>query len=318
MKKLLVLVGILLVAVASIGFWWANGLLPVNQNDKTPRIFVVNKGEGVREIANHLKAQKLIKDPIVFFLFTRVQGLDKQIQAGDFRINPSMNAQEIANNLTHGILDIWITVPEGQRALEIAQSLKEKIPGYKSTWDDILVQNEGYLFPDTYLIPKDADINFIINLFKNNFKNKYSTLDASKTRLTKEQIVIVASLVEREAKNDTDRALVASVILNRLDIGMKLDIDATVQYALGYQADEKRWWKKGLTSDDLKINSSYNTYKVAGLPPTPISNPGLASLNAVINPANTNYLFYMTDAKGVNHYAENISQHNENIKKFGL
>lgn len=318
MKKLLVLVGILLAAVTSIGFWWTNGLLPVNRNDKTPSIFVVNKGEGVREIANHLKAQKLIRDPIVFFLFTRVQGLDKQIQAGDFRINPSMNAQEIANNLTHGVLDIWITVPEGQRALEIAQNLKEKIPGYKSTWDNILVQNEGYLFPDTYLIPKDADIDFIINLFKNNFKNKYSTLDTSKTRLTKEQIVIVASLVEREAKNDTDRALVASVILNRFDIGMKLDIDATVQYALGYQADQKRWWKKGLTADDLKINSLYNTYKVAGLPPTPISNPGLASLNAVINPANTNYLFYMTDAKGVNHYAENIDQHNENIKKFGL
>ena len=318
MKRLIVVVIILLVGIAATGFWWTNGLLPANTKDKTPVIFVVNKGEGVREIANHLKSEKLIRDPIVFFLLTRMQGSDKQIQAGDFRINASLTTQEIASNLTHGTLDIWVTIPEGQRALEIAQSLKNKLPGYKASWDEELIKNEGYLFPDTYLIPRDADIKFIINLLTNNFKNKYSTLDASQNGLTQNQVVIIASMVEREAKNDTDRPRIASVILNRLNIGMKLDIDATIQYALGYQPEQKRWWKKGLTTDDLKLNSLYNTYKVAGLPPTPISNPGLASLNAVINPAKTNYLFYMTDSKGINHYAETISQHNENIKKFGL
>ena len=318
MKKLIVLVAILLIAIAGTGFWWSNGLLPANSSNKTPVIFIVKKGEGVREIANHLKSQNLIKDPIVFFLFTRIQGLDKQIEAGDFRINPSMSAEDIANNLTHGTLDIWVTIPEGQRALEIAQTLKDKLPGYQDSWNDILVKNEGYLFPDTYLIPRDADINFIVNLMTNNFKSKYSTLGAlGKSSLTQNQIVIVASLVEREAKNDTDRPLVASVILNRLNIGMKLDIDATIQYALGYQADQKRWWKKDLTTDDLSLNSPYNTYKVSGLPPTPISNPGLASLNAVVNPANTNYLFYMTDSKGITHFAATIEEHNANIKKFG-
>jgi UPF0755 protein len=98
---------------------------------------------------------------------------------------------------------------------------------------------------------------------------------------------------------------------------MKLDIDATVQYALGYQEDEKRWWKKGLTLEDLKINSPYNTYRVAGLPPTPISNPGLASLNAVVNPTPSNYLYYITDPKGINHYAEDLEGHQENIRKYG-
>ena len=172
MKKLIILVGILLIGVAAGGFWWKNGLSPVNA-DKTPTIFVVNKGEGVREIANRLKSQGIIRDPVVFFLFTRIQGFDKQIQAGDFRINPSMTSQEVANSLTHGTLDIWITIPEGQRALEIAQNLKDKLPGYKDSWNDELVKHEGYLFPDTYLIPRDADINFIISLLKNNLATNH-------------------------------------------------------------------------------------------------------------------------------------------------
>ncbi|MCL6096737.1 MAG: endolytic transglycosylase MltG [Patescibacteria group bacterium] len=318
MKRLIIAIAILLVGIAATGFWWTNGLLPANAKNKTPVIFVVKKGEGVREIANRLKSEKLIRDPIVFFLFTRMQGLDKQIQAGDFRINASLTTQEIANNLTHGTLDIWVTIPEGQRALEIAKALKEKLPEYKVSWDEELVKNEGYLFPDTYLIPRDADINFIITLLRNTFTNKYSALSTPQNGLTQNQVVVIASMVEREARHDEDRPLIASVILNRLGIGMKLDIDATIQYALGYQPEQKRWWKKDLTSDDLNLNSPYNTYKVAGLPPTPISNPGLASLNAVINPAKTNYLFYMTDSKGINHYAETINQHNENIKKFGL
>lgn len=317
MKKLIVVIGILLIAVAATGLWWKNGLSPAS-TDKTPTIFVVNKGEGVREIANRLKSQKIIRDPVVFFLFTRMQGLDKQIQAGDFRINASMTTPEVAGALTHGTLDIWVTIPEGQRAEEIADTLKEKMPGFKPSWRQALIENEGRLFPDTYLIPRDADINFIISLLKNNFTSKYSTLGAVQNGLTQNQVIIVASMVEREARHDQDRPLVASVILNRFGIGMKLDIDATIQYALGYQPEQKRWWKKDLTIYDLKLESPYNTYKVAGLPPTPISNPGLASLNAVINPAKTNYLFYMTDSKGINHYAETISQHNANIKKFGL
>lgn len=317
MKKLIIVIGILLIAIAGTSLWWKNGLSPVS-TDKTPTIFVVNKGEGVREIAKRLKTQGIIRDQVVFFLFTRIKGIDKRIQAGDFRINPSMTSEEVANSLTHGTLDIWVTIPEGQRAQEIADTLSEKMPGFKPSWRQTLVENEGHLFPDTYLIPRDAEIDFIITLLKNNFTSKYSTLGTVQNGLTQNQVIIVASMVEREARKEKDRPLVASVILNRLDIGMKLDIDATIQYALGYQPEQERWWKKGLTVDDLKLESPYNTYRVAGLPPTAISNPGLASLNAVINPAKTNYLFYMTDSKGINHYAETNSQHNENIKKFGL
>lgn len=319
MKKLAILFGIILVGLIIITFWWQNGQLAANSQDKKPKIFVINTGEGVREIANNLKTQGLIRDPIVFFLYSRFYGLDKQIQAGDFRLSPSMKMNEIATTLTHGILDIWVTIPEGLRAEEIANILKDKIPSYDESWRTELNKNEGYLFPDTYLIPKDADINLILALFKNNFDKKYDSVSASKsTSLTKEQTIIIASMVEREAKTTEDRPMVASVIINRFDIGMKLDIDATIQYAIGYDRQENKWWKKNLTLDDLSVKSDYNTYKNAGLPPAPISNPGVSAIKAALNPKSTDYLFYMTDKNGITHYAKTIEGHNANINTFGL
>lgn len=318
MKKSLVVLILILILIIIGAFWWQRGNLAVNKQNTTPVIFEVKNGDGVREIANNLKEEGLIRDPIVFFLITKQSGLDKKIQAGDFRLNSSMNAYEIANALTHGTLDIWVTIPEGQRANEIADILKEKMPNYDESWRASLTENEGYLFPDTYLVPRGADIDTIINLLRSTFESKYSQIGNPKTDLTKEELVTVASMVEREARHDKDRPLVASVILNRLGIGMKLDIDATIQYALGYQNDQKRWWKKSLTINDLDLNSPYNTYKVNGLPPTPISNPGLESLMAVANPANTEYLYYMTDAKGINHYATTLEGHQQNIKTYGL
>lgn len=291
---------------------------PVDPENKNSIIFVVEKGQGVREISNSLKLKGLIKNPIVFFLLVKQLGLDKKIEAGDFRLSPSMTANEIAQDLTHGTLDIWITIPEGKRATEIAEIIKEKIPTYNSAWANVLVQNEGYLFPDTYLIPKDANINNVVSQMRNNFEQKYKSLNASKTKLNKNEIVILASLVERETRFVQDRPLVASVLLNRLEIGMKLDIDATVQYALGYSQEEKNWWRKNLTFEDLKISSPYNTYRNAGIPPGPIANPGIEALNAVVNPENTNYIYYISDKTGHLHFAKTLQEHNANIEKYGL
>lgn len=316
MKKLILVIGLLLIAAAATDLWWKNGLSPVNA-DKTPIIFVVNKGEGVREIANRLKSQKIIRDPVVFFLLTRIQGLDKQIQAGDFRINPSMSAQEVANGLTHGTLDIWTTIPEGLRAGEVADLLKTKIPSFSESWRPILEANEGYLFPDTYLIPRDANINLIVSLMRNNFQTKYDSVKNTKTTvLTDTQTVIIASIIEREAMFAADRPLVASVFMNRLNLGMVLGSDPTVQYAVGYQTDTKTWWKKDLTADDLLIDSPYNTRKNAGLPPTPISNPGLSAIKAALNPANTDYLYFYSDKKGHLHFGKTLQDHEANIKKY--
>lgn len=318
MKRLGILLLLLIIFLGLALAWWQNGLLPANSLDKTPKIFVVQKGEGVREIANNLKREGLIKDPIVFFLLARQKGLDKQIQAGDFRLNPSLSAEEVATNLTHGTLDIWTTIPEGLRADEIADILKKQIPSYQESWRAVLDANEGYLFPDTYLIPRDADINLVLSLFKNNFQQKYDSVKGEKTtNLSDPQTITVASIIEREAVFAEDRPLVASVLINRLNLGMALGSDPTVMYALGYDIQTKSWWKKDLTVDDLVINSPYNTRKVAGLPPGPISNPGLSAIEAALKPASTDYLYFYSDKKGHLHFATTLEGHNANIKKYG-
>ncbi|HUD04578.1 MAG TPA: endolytic transglycosylase MltG [Patescibacteria group bacterium] len=319
MKRLITVIVLLIILVAGLFLWWQNGLLAANTNDKAAQIFVINKGEGVREVANNLKAAGLIRDPIVFFLYTRINNLDKQIQAGDFRINPSMSMTDVASNLTHGTLDIWTTIPEGLRADEIADLLKAKIPSYNESWRSVLEANEGYLFPDTYLIPRDADVNMIVAMMKNNFNAKYTSVKNTKTTdLTDAQTIVIASIIEREAIFAADRPLVASVFINRLNLGMALGSDPTVQYALGYQVDTKSWWKKDLTATDLLINSPYNTRKNAGLPPTPISNPGLSSIQAALAPAKTNYLYFFSDKQGHLHFASTIEGHNANIQKYGV
>lgn len=319
MKKLGVVA--IIVVVAFIGFfvWWQNGSIAVDPFDKTPRIFEITKGEGVREIANNLKVQGLIKDPVVFFLIVKQQGLDGKIQAGEFHLSPSMNATEIAKALLVGTYDIRITIPEGKRAEEIADTLEQDFSTYNETWRPQLIANEGYLFPDTYSFPKEANIDLILSTMKNNFEKKYDGISpGANSFLPQAEIVTIASLVEREAKYDDDRPLVASVILNRLNAGMALQIDATVEYALGYQKDEKNWWKRDLTANDIKLSSPYNTYENAGLPPTPISNPGVDAISAVINAPQTNYLYYISDKTGHNHYAKTLAEHNANIIKYGL
>ena len=318
MKRIYIPIIILVILIFSGFIWWTRGTSPADPGGSTPKIFIVEQGQGVRAIAKNLKEEGLIKDQIIFFLLTKKLGLDQKIQAGSFRLFPSMTAQEIAQELTHGTLDIWVTVPEGMRAGEIADILEKNMPEYDPSWDEQLEANEGYLFPDTYLLPKDSDATTIISIMRGNFENKFEALDTAQTSLTDNQLVILASLIEREARLAKDRPLVSSVIHNRLGLGMKLDIDATLQYVLGYQEDEKRWWKEGLTNQDKLINSPYNTYRVAGLPPGPISNPGITSLEAAINPADTPYLYYITDKDGVNRYAQTLEEHNENIATYGL
>lgn len=314
----------ILVCLSLIGgfLWWQNGTSAVNSKDKTTSIFVVEKGAGVREIANKLKVENLIKSPVVFFLLVKKEGLDSKIQAGDFRLSKSMTALEIAQNLTHGTLDIWVTIPEGKRAEEIAEILQKSLPTYQDNWRNILVKNEGYLFPDTYLFPKDTDITTIVKLMTDTFENKYQQLTVP-NNYAKNEIVVIASLIEREAKHPEDRPLVASVIYNRLGIGMALQLDATTQYAIAnikckITNVKCNWWPKNLTKDDLAFPSLYNTYKQPGLPPGPIANPGFAALNAAANPAKTNYLYYISDKNGINRYGKNLEEHHANIAKYGL
>jgi UPF0755 protein len=316
-RKFSFLIVLLLLIVGSIAAWWVTAISPVDISDKSSKLFIIKPGEGVREIAKNLKSENLINNPVAFFLIVKQLNLDSKIQAGDFRLSRSMNLQTIAESLTHGSLDEWVTIPEGMRAGEIAEILKGKIPSYDETWPVKLEEHEGYLFPDTYLIPIDATVEDVISIMTNNFNTKYEALTGIKRETyTKQELVTIASIVEREARFAEDRPFVASVIFNRLEVGMGLYVDATVQYAIG---NRSKWWPK-LTDSPKNIapTSPYNTYRHAGLPPTPISNPGLAALEAVINAPDTKYLYYITDRNGINRYAKTLSEHNANIEKYGL
>ncbi len=317
MKKLFTLLTLLTVLGIGFSLYYREGTLPVNKTNPQTKIFVIQKGEPLSEIAQKLVNENLIRNKIVFYLVVKKMGLDKKIQAGDFRLSSAMNVYEIADNLTHGTLDVWVTLIEGLRKEQVAQVISQNLDIPETEF--LKYTKEGYLFPDTYLIPREATAESVINILQNNFDRKFSAdlrEKAKAKRLSPDEVIILASMVEREARLNEDRPLVASVILNRLEAGMKLDIDATVQYALGYQPEEKTWWKKELAQDDKKIESPYNTYTNPGLPPAPISNPGLASVQAVISAPKTDYFYYVSDKNGKNHYAKTIEEHNENVKKY--
>ena len=305
----LLLIAFFLTSLAFL--WFKEATSPLKPNSQASKDFVIKRGDSVRKIASNLKREGLIRDPLAFFLLVKKMGLGKNIQAGDFRLKPSMSAYEIADKLQHGTLDVWITIPEGWRVEEIALKLAAELSIPEQEF--LKYAKEGYMFPDTYLIPKEASASAVAKIMRDNFDKKVSKSFAN---LNLHKMIILASLVEKEAKLEQDRPKVASVLLNRLKLGMKLDVDATVQYALGYQPDNKTWWKKALTREDLKISSPFNTYKNRGLPPKPIANPGLTSIKAVVNPAKTDYLYYLSDQKGKMHYAKSLEEHNKNIKKY--
>jgi len=318
MKKIITVVLLLVIIIICGILWWENGMSPVNFANKESIVFVVQKGSGLKEIAGKLEEAKLIKNRIIFFLYARLGKYEGKIQAGDFRLSPSMNVKEIAGNLTHGTLDIWVTVTEGRRATEIAEILKEKIPTYNFSWKNILVSNEGYLFPDTYLIPKDTNIEMVISQMRNNFEQKYSEVNTSNSKLTKTQIIILASLIEREAITNAEKPIIAGILLNRLNAGMALQVDATIQYAKGQNAVNKKWWEPVTVQEYKSVISPYNTYLQPGLPPGPISNPGLEALRAAANPTDTDYLYYMHGKNGQIRYAKTLQEHNENIQRYGF
>ncbi len=316
MRKFSFLIVLIILIVGGLAAWWINGIMPANSSDHKTQSFDVSQGEGIRAIANELKSQGLIKDPIIFFLLIKQKGVGEKIQAGEFQLSPSMSANKIADVLQLATDDVRITIPEGKRAEEIAAIFKAHFPAYQENWEQQLVTQNGYLFPDTYSFHKDSDILTIISAMEDNFSKKYATIANGQSSTNKTQIVTIASIVEREAKFPQDRPLVASVILNRLKIGMPLQVDATVQYAIGTSAN---WWPT-LTDTGNKVapTSPYNSYTNTGLPPTPISNPGIESLKAVIDAPQTNYLYYFTDKSGVTHYEETDDQFEADIQKYGL
>ncbi|MFA6532806.1 MAG: endolytic transglycosylase MltG [Patescibacteria group bacterium] len=316
MKKTNILLFLLIVVSVSFYLFYKEGSLPVNKNDTISKMFVVKQGEPLDTIVNSLANESLIRNKIVFYLVVRKLGIERKIQAGEFRLSPNMNANEVANTLTHGTLDIQITLIEGMRKEEMAQVISKalnipEIEVVRST-------KEGYIFPDTYMIPKNATMDVVLTIIKNNskFSDVIKTI-AKKSKLTEKEVMILASLVEREARQPETREKIAGIILKRYLADWPLDLDATLQYVLGYQSLDKTWWKNSLTDEDKKIDSPYNTYKNKGLPPEPICSPSLSSIEAVLNAnPSTPYWYYLTDPQGVMHYAITLEEHENNISKY--
>jgi len=309
---------IFITVIILITKWWWNDQLSSVSSEKSTKIFVVDKGENFSKVVEDLKKADLIKSPWVFNLYGKQSGLISKIQAGTFRLSKSYTAREILKALTDQPLDTWVTLLEGWRVEEMADKLSKEL-GVDSS-EFVKNAKEGYMFPDTYLFPKDYSVEQITRRLRDTFEQKYSDDLRSKIKavgLTEAQGVILASIVEREARSDQARTDVASILLKRFKIGMGLNADATIQYMLGYQKNEKSWWKRNLTKDDKKVDSPYNTYLYRGLPPAPICDPGLSSLTAVANAdSDTPYLYYYHDSEGNSYYTKTLEEHNQNVANY--
>ena len=247
---------------------------------------------------------------------------------GGYKIPPRLSTPRTIALLTAGPRDIWVTIPEGWRREQITARLQANLANFSP---DLFLQLtatlEGRLFPDTYLIPASAAPAEVVAILTRNFSQKTGldpaanydlTVDSRKLKLKGSEILILASLVEREAKNQSERENIAAILLKRLSLDWPLQVDASVQYArdtdnFKFQISNFKFWDP---VTDTHYSSPYNTYLHPGLPPGPIANPGLAVISAVRNPQDTPYLFYLTGTDGVTHYAQNLSQHQLNIDKY--
>lgn len=312
---------------------WYDGLLtqPLDP-DGLEQTFRVEAGEPAASVAERLEKAGLISDAGAMRTYMIYTGLDTSIQSGDFRLSPALSIVDIARELQDALPgNATLVILPGWRMEEIAGSLPTT--GLVITPEDFISAaqipprgfdflseantTEGFLYPDTYILPRELGANELIAELVRNFA-LHLTNDLrdgfARQGLTVQQAVTLASLVQREAVQAEEQPLIASVFLNRLAIGMKLDSDPTVQYALGYNTTQSTWWTNPLSLDDLKYDSPYNTYIYTGLPPTPIANPSLTALRAVAYPPQTPYYFFRAkcDASGLHTFSQTFEEHLQN------
>ena len=284
----------------------------------------------------------MIRSKYVFRFVVWKQGLTKSIQSGTYSLSKAQSLTEIAQTLTKGTDDVWVTVVEGLRREEVANVFAHSIDTAFDTKEFLTLTKgkEGYLFPDTYLFNSDIEeeelVNYLLATFESKTEDVFTADKIKKTGLTKEQIIVLASIVERETRTDEEKPVIAGILIKRLNEGAKLEADATTQYAVALkevcsnfydQSDnfctptqedlmEMDWWPSTLTIDDINFENQYNTRKVTGLPPAPISSVGLSSINGVVNYAETDYYFYLHGSNGDVHYARTLDEHNANIANY--
>jgi len=318
--------GALAAAVVVAGLWFYQTALHATGYPAATTHVVIPVGSTFSEIAADLTEKGVIGNAFAFRLLAKLTHAETDVHAGEFRFDAHLTERQVLQQLQSGgaQIAVWVTIPEGFTAKEIAArladahvsdavSLEHAFATSHLTVDGTRTKTlEGFLFPSTYLVPTDASADVVAKQMTDQFALELprdAAVKAKALHLTVPQVVTVASLVEREAKVDSERALMAGVYYNRLRLGMPLQVDAAIEYALPEHKTE-------LSFRDLAIDSPYNTYKYAGLPPTPIANPGKASLDAAFNPQKSDYLYYVYMGNGHSAFAKTLAEHNANVAKY--
>lgn len=291
---------------------------------KTEEVFTVALKTTEPDITDNLKNQGFIRNIWAFNFTLTVIGKHNRIEPGGYTLVKNMNVWQVANKLT-SVPDMkWVVIPEGLRKEQIGEILAKT---FNWMGDDLDKWNtvytamkfdyiEGVYFPDTYLIPVKENGLDIANRMINRFNEKFAPYV---DQFSQEDILWttglkMASLIQRETASKEDMPLIAGILWNRLLIDMKLQVDATVQYAKG--KTDAGWWAPVTLADIREIDSPYNTYIYKGLPPHPICNPGIDAIDAVLHPADTDCLYYLHEASGQMHCAKTFEEHKDNIKKY--
>jgi UPF0755 protein len=289
--------------------------------------FQVHAGDGLRVVTSDLSRDGIVPNNIYFILYLKLSGLSGTIQAGNYRLSPAMTPLTVADILTKGrVASKSITIPEGWTIDQIGSYLQnnnivtkeEFIEATKKNYSyDFLkgkpadVGLEGFLFPDTYQVSVSVTADQIVKMMLDNFDKRVTTdmrAAAQGSGYSVYQVVTLASIVEREVSKPEDRKVVAGIFLNRLNQGMKLQSDVTLEYALGVT-------KKTFTDEETQYPSPYNTYYVDGLPKGPICNPGLESINAVLYPQQTDFLYFLS-VDGTTYFAKTLAEHEQNVAQY--
>jgi UPF0755 protein len=282
------------------------------ENEKNVNI---SSGLSLMQISAILKQNNIIRSADIFRVIVIVLGGEKNIKAGPYLFDGTDNVISITRRLIsadYGVPVKKITIIEGMRGRDILNLFGSEFTNLNRTeLGREILSKEGYLFPDTYFIPLSASSSDIIKMLSDNFEKQILSVDFDKSLTSKklDEIITMASIIEGEAVKDEDRRLITDILWRRIEIGMPLQVDTTFMYINGKSSSE-------LTKADLKINSPYNTYVNKGLPPGPISNPGIEAINAVIFPTANKYLYYLSDKNGDMHYAETFAEHIRNKEKY--
>jgi UPF0755 protein len=317
---------VLLGAFGLFVFWFVRATGYDRSLPAVPTVTLIPQGTSAREVADLLARDRVIASRDAFRLLLRLRGDETKMKAGEYRFEPHRTPDEVLHQLVAGgeQVAVWVTIPEGFTAQEIASTLDARGVGEAAAFETYFLTTplridgasskslEGFLFPETYLVPVGATPAAVAKMMTDQFRSELPRNAAARAKhfhLSVPQVVTLASLVEREARADDERPLIAGVYYNRLRRGMPLQVDATIEYTFPHHKDV-------ITYADLASDSLYNTYKHRGLPPTAIANPGRPSLWAAFYPRPSDYLYYVSKQNGHHAFSRTLAEHEANVARY--